>query len=485
MYRREFLYGAASAAFTSLHNFSGAASVAVPFAQPDAQWPVMPANFTGLSYESGQLYNPDFFSPHNTPLIEAFRSLTSKGVLRLGGHLSNITPWEGVGQDDPKQVRGVRHGIEDYWEWPLVDPSVQQSKRGMITRKAINNLRGFLDAVDWQLLYGLNFACGSAARAADEADAVASIVGDRLFAFVIGNEVDGFGDDQFFRAKGYDFNQYITEYEAWVKAIRARVPQAQFAGPDTDGKVDTWVMEYARRTRGDAILLTSHFYGMGPASDPSMTAERLLRKVHTDLDSEIAGVQAARAAAGGTPYRMDEGNSCFGGGRKDVSDAYASALWAADYMLTLACVGVAGVNLHGGGGGVYTPIETSAKTPASPRPVYYGIQFAQQFAGYQLAPCPLNTASNVTAYQGRKTGKTMLAFINKGDSTIQFELPNLFRSAKKVKRWELKGAALNAKSGVHFGLVPQSPVTPKIEVDGYSATILQCTSKRHRRTTKG
>ncbi len=212
-------------------------------------------------------------------------------MLRLGGHLSNITPWEGVGQDDPKQQRGVRHGIEDYWEWPLVDPTVQQNKRGIITRKAISNLRGFLDAVDWRLIYGLNFACGSAARAADEAQAVASIMGDRLVAFVIGNEVDGFGEDQFFRGKGYDFNQYFAEYEAWVKAIRGRVPGARFAGPDTDGKVDTWVMEYARRTRGDSVLLTSHFYGMGPASDPRMTAERLLRKVNTELDAQIAGVQ--------------------------------------------------------------------------------------------------------------------------------------------------------------------------------------------------
>ncbi|HTC74435.1 MAG TPA: hypothetical protein VK684_02585 [Edaphobacter sp.] len=145
------------------------------------------------------------------------------------------------------------------------------------------------------------------------------LVGERLVAFVIGNEADGFGEDSFFRVKGYDFNQYFAEYDAWVKAIRRRVPGARFAGPDTDGKVDTWVMEYARRTRGDAVMLTSHFYGMGPASDARMTAERLLRKVNAELDVQIAGVEAARDAAGGTPYRMDEGNSCFGGGREGVS----------------------------------------------------------------------------------------------------------------------------------------------------------------------
>lgn len=436
----------------------------------------MPADFTGLSYESGQLYNPDFFSPANKPLIEIFRNLSSKGVLRLGGHLSNITPWEGVGQDDPKQVRGVRHGIEDYWEWPLVDPTVQQNKRGIITRSAIRNLRGFLDAVGWRLIYGLNFACGSAARATDEADAVTGIVGDRLIAFVIGNEVDGFGEDPFFRDKGYDFNRYFTEYQAWVRTIRGRVPHAQFAGPDTEGKVDTWVLEYARRTRGDAILLTSHFYGMGPASDPGMTAERLLRKVHPDLDAEIAAVQTARAAAGGTPYRMDEGNSCFGGGRKNVSDAYASALWAADYMLRAASTGFAGVNLHGGGVGIYTPIETSANSPASPRPLYFGMQFAQQFAGWQVAPLALDTTSNITAYQGNKAGQTRLALINKGESVVQVKLPDQFKFAKNIRRWQLKGPAPNAKSGVRFGPRSGPTSTPTFRVRGYSATILEIAS---------
>jgi hypothetical protein len=353
---------------------------------------------------------------------------------------------------------------------------VQQHKRGVITRKAIENLRSFLDAVNWRLLYGLNFACGSAARAADEAEAVAAIIGDRLVAFVIGNEVDGFGEDQFFRAKGYDFNQYFAEYEVWVKAIRKRVPKARFAGPDTDGKVNTWVLDYARRTRGDAVLLTSHFYGMGPARAPGMTAERLLRKVNPELDAQLAGLQAARAAVGGTPYRMDEGNSCFGGGRPGVSDTYASALWVADYILRVACAGFAGVNLHGGGTGIYTPIESSTKASAQPRPIYYGMQFAQQFAGWQVAACPLSTNANVTAYVGVKDEEMMLAAVNKGAITVQLQLPERFRSGKVAHRWELRGPGLSAKEGVHFAKMPVPDGMAASLVDGYSAAILQAGS---------
>ena len=466
------MFAAAAAAVARFGHSGDHAEEAIRFRTSGEEGPLMPADFVGLSYEMGQLYDPRFFSRENLALVEAFRALNTSGVLRLGGHLSNITPWEGVGQNEPNQVRGVRHGIEDYWEWPLVDPVVQQNKRGMLTRQALENMRGFLDAVDWRLIYGLNFASGSAGRAADEAAAVAEIMQDRLIAFVIGNEVDGFGDDPFFRDKGYGFEQYIAEYEAWVKTIRARVPQAKFAGPDTDGKVDTWVLEYARRTRGDAVLLTSHYYGMGPASDPGMTAERLLGKDHPELEAQIVQVNAARQAAGGTPYRMDEGNSCFGGGRKDVSDAYASALWAADYILRAACAGFAGVNLHGGGVGVYTPIESSASEAASPRPVYFGMQFAQMFAGYRVARYALDTGANITAYQGAKAGKTLLALVNKGDAAVRVALPESFARAKEVRVWELRGPSLTAKTGVRFDPAAEEKPNAIVGVDRYSATIL-------------
>jgi hypothetical protein len=468
MNRREFLYGATATTMGITQTKPPGESITIELSPSTAEWPKLPVDFVGLSYESGQLYNPDFFAPSNVALIKAFRELTPEGVLRMGGHLSNITPWEGAGQSDPKQVRGVRHGIEDYWEWPLVDPSVQNKKLGMITRAALSNLRGFLDAVDWRLLYGLNFASGSAARAADEAAAVSEILGDRLIAFVIGNEPDGFGEDPFFREKDYTVTQYITEWKRWVKTIRARVPSAQFAGPDTEGKVGTWALEFAQSTRGEAMLLTSHYYGMGPASAPGMTAERLLAKATEKLDAEIAAVHAAQAAARGTPYRMDEGNSCFGGGKAGVSDSYASALWAADYMLRAACAGFAGVNLHGGGTGIYTPIESSRDAAAKPRAVYYGMQLAQRFVGSRVAPCHLKTSANVTAYQGVKQGRTMLAVVNKGASSVKVSLPTPLQGAKL---WELSGPALDAKTGVSFQPIRGAGST--ISMAGYSAVLLQ------------
>ncbi|HTC74434.1 MAG TPA: hypothetical protein VK684_02580 [Edaphobacter sp.] len=104
MDRRMFLYRAGSTAFVSSRGILDQPVVPIELKFHGTNTRLMPIDFTGLSYEAGQLYNPEFFSSRNGPLVDAFRGLSSKGVLRLGGHLSNITPWEGVGQDDPKQT---------------------------------------------------------------------------------------------------------------------------------------------------------------------------------------------------------------------------------------------------------------------------------------------------------------------------------------------------------------------------------------------
>ena len=72
-------------------------------------------------------------------------------------------------------------------------------------------------------------------------------------------------------------------------------------------------------------------------------------------------------------YRMTEGNSCYRGGKPGVSNAFCSALWAADYLLKLASFGCAGVNLHGGGASVIRtlPRRTSAgRKPYARRPCH-------------------------------------------------------------------------------------------------------------------
>jgi len=52
---------------------------------------VVPKNFIGLSYETQQLHDPEFFSPSNRGLVSAFREIAPCGVLRLGGNTSSLS----------------------------------------------------------------------------------------------------------------------------------------------------------------------------------------------------------------------------------------------------------------------------------------------------------------------------------------------------------------------------------------------------------
>jgi hypothetical protein len=423
----------------------------------DTKLAAVPDDFTGLSYEIVQLYNPDFFSGSNSQLIAAFRRLTSRGVLRLGGNLSDLSRWHGDNGDfsTPKQAAAIERG-KTYWEWKLTDSTVRSQRDGAITPAAIRNLGHFLDATNWRLIYGLNFGSGSAERAADEAAVVANEMGNRLIAFQIGNESDFFGGNRLFRERPFDFAEYISELQQFVKAIRASVPAARFAGPDTAANMD-WVEEFGKArlspgARDKAVLLSSHYYAMGPASNPNMNTDKLLLP-NLHLEEQIAKAQKATADSGGIPFRMTEGNSCFGGGKPDVSDAYVSALWVADYMLRIASAGYAGVNLHGGGDGFYTPIETLDAAAANPRPMYFGMQFAGLFTGYDLLSVDLETASCISAYLGQTKDSIQLALINKGSQPVRVATKAGLPRKRPAEIWRLSGADLAAKSEVSMAKV--------------------------------
>jgi hypothetical protein len=431
----------------------------------------MPQDFVGISFEMPQLYNPDYYAASNTSLVLAYRQLSSKGILRAGGHLSDVTRWASPNGSfsTPKEEAAVEHG-KKYWEWKLTDPSVRETRNGAITPAAIHNLRGFLDATDWRLIYGLNFGCGSIERAVDEASFVTGVMGDRLIAFQIGNEDDQFGEMPFFRAKGFDFEKYYADYQAFVKAIRRAVPNARFGGPDVATNTD-WVRAFAESPDNNAEFLSSHFYAMGPEKDPSMDALFLLSP-NARLAEQISQIHQITATSHRFPYRITEANSCFGGGKPEVSNAYVSALWGADYLLACAKAGLAGVNLHGGGDGFYTPIAVGSNLSTERRPLYYGMQFASQFSGFDMYDCRIDKSSNLTAYFGRRGNQSLLALVNKDKEGIVVNLPGPHRQHKVKTEMRLTGPSLNALSGTNLA-ERKSNVRTSVTVSAYSAVILK------------
>jgi hypothetical protein len=393
----------------------------------------VPPGFIGLSYESAQLANPAFFAASNKALIALFRELSSGGVLRLGGGTSEFThftteepsgppPFDAVGPDTSKNVKSSTP----------------------ITPKSLHNLRAFLDAADWRCLYGLNAARGPIANSVEEAIYVQRILGPRLIAFQLGNEPDAWRNR--YRPATWSYSDYWKEWSAMHAAIIAKVPHARFAGPDVSNKM-AYVTGFAEDVKNtaatDVVLLTWHYYAMGPAGGKGITLDKLLSPDPKLTRALEIAQQASRSA--GIPFRMAEGNSCWNGGQPGVSDTLASALWATDVMLQFAAAGSAGINFHGGGNGYYTPIAGSLAAGFHRRPEFYGMELAKHFVGATIQQSTLACPDDrIRAYAARNSGAQLILAINKTGQPVDMRTP-IHRARVQ---WLLSGPSIDATQGV-------------------------------------
>jgi hypothetical protein len=436
----------------------------------DQQGRTVPKSFIGLSYELAQLSEPAFFSAQHTDLVALLRRLSPSGVLRIGGNTSEFC-WF---QDTPETPAPKLHV-------PLGDLAQNWMPHRLfaIQPAAIDALAGFLDATGWTVIYGLNFGNSTPERAATEAVYVQHKLGSRLAFFQIGNEPDLYRKpSNGTRPAGWGFDDYVREWLAFADAVSARVPEARFGGPDTAASSD-WVIrfgdEVAPKLGKRLVALSGHYYAEGPPNDPRVTTERLLAGDPGVGQSARDIVRAADAHQ--LVYRMSEGNSCYRGGKPGMSDAFAASLWAADYLLTLASLGCAGINLHGGDSrflaaglgnhnpglevagnnkvsapnGFYTPIATEQGQAAEARPAYYGMLLAQEFAGATMQSLEPPQSGMLGAYAAEKNGEMIIALVNKasfGDRDVLITTDKPFHRASLLR---LTGPALDATHGIEFG----------------------------------
>jgi len=438
--RRDFLKSAAAVTVLShLPAFAQEAGTVTLTVNPAQRGVTMPASFTGLSFESAQLGHPEFFSGKNTQLIALFRRLGASGVLRIGGNTSDYTRWSG--DDAAAAANQTPAAIGP-------DKGTAALTASVITPQAIRSLNDFMGATGWRLIYGLNLWHGTTENAAAEAKFVADTLGSRLLAFQIGNEPDLFHDAG--SKERWTFDRYWAKWQAFHDAVRQATPAARFAGPDIAKYLD-WITLTAQQ-KPDIDFLSGHHYAEGPPADPKMTLEYLLHRGNDPSKDEIPIVQTATKMCG-KGYRMSEGNTCFHGGKPGVSDTFASALWSGDYMLQLAQAGYLGVNLHGGGEGLYTPIAGGLDTGYTARPVYYGMLLAERFAGCTFVDVSLSEQranENVTAFAAVDGKQMKIAIFNKGGAPVTMKIAGLTESSKAAVMM-LQASAIDAKNGVTLG----------------------------------
>lgn len=427
----------------------------------------IPVDYNGFSVETAQLSDPEFYHAGNSSLVALHRRLSANGVLRFGGNSSEFCWWKSGPGSRPPDIASPGQGRADNFMPQRFTP---------ITPGAVDNLRGFLDATGWTCIWGLNFGTGSPERDAEEAAYVASALGEKLRFFQIGNEPDLYRTaNNLLRPPGWDFADYMNQWTPIAEAVAARVPTARFGGPD--GPVD-WAVQFAeeapKRIGPRIACLSTHYYAEGPPNSPDATVANLLKPDPRIAQAMDAIMPAARAA--GLSFRMTEGNSCYRGGKPDMSNALASSLWGGDYMLDLAARGCKGINFHGGPGAqiaaglgdklpgardaddmeiarlgtFYSPFAGSRALGFSARPLFYGMMLVEQFAGTTLVANDFDASdANATAYCARARTGWKIALFNKDASRgLDVRIDLAGEKARRVSAWRLTGPALNATKGI-------------------------------------
>src|SRR5580704_4827719 len=411
----------------------------------------IPDDFTGLGYEISSVAIPGLLSDKNRAYVRLVRGLGADGVIRVGGITSDSASFAADAVASPT------------------------AKATLINAANLRELGAFLDAIGWRLIWGLNLGSGDSKNTAEEADAVAAAVKDKLLAFEIGNEPDGFAGDAVDarRPMHYGYGDYLKEFRSYKAVIRSKLPDAPLAGPDASWATD-WVSRFAADEGNDLKLLTKHYYRAGANNpyldrlvDSSQRAEyearakndkiELLIREDASLHGMLQELSAAEAASH-VPFRICEANSFYGGGQPGVSDTFVSALWVLDFMWALASGGAAGVNMETGVNHLdfvsyYSAIRNDADGAASIGPEYYGmLAFAQASKGSRIALDYDTGGVNLTAYAVLGDhGDLILTLINKDrntDADVTIAADRIFQNASALR---LKGLALDSAASVALG----------------------------------
>jgi hypothetical protein len=182
--------------------------------------------------------------------------------------------------------------------------------------------------------------------------------------------------------------QYGAQLAAYRSAIEAAAPGIALAGPDVSGSgaFESWGLGELINQR--PALLTGHHYPLGCEQLPAPTIARLLSPRIRRLESSSFRRYLSVSHASETPFRLDEANTVSCGGVAGISNTFASALWAVNYLAKAMTMGVAGINLQGNPDNCdgYTPVcapstESQAAGTLGARAEWYALLLTKALIG--------------------------------------------------------------------------------------------------------
>lgn len=381
------------------------------------QGPTVPPGYIGLSVEES--IGKEYFGTEtntNTVFMTLMKNL-GVGTLRMGGESEDEDCWGGAPAPDPSQCGSYTLSNADFQSW--------------VNASAITG---------WPIILGVNLvqaeSPGAPQYIVDEVTTgflpvLQSEPGASLMAIETGNEINLYhlnGD----RPSSYNLQDQESDLLSYMTALKANSatksipiavpayydPIVETIQQDIDPLLAT--VSGCSGCSGNAGLAVLHEYPLTLAGGNVPTIPELLSP--STLQGEITAFTLAvndMQSLFGLLVQVDEtGSTSIDPGEPGVANVQAAALWALDYELAMAQIGVHGLNFHCHEGSYYPPINVTAsggKFTNTITPCYYSLYAFGSAKGQQFLPVAVTTSANITAYALSKgsTDAITLYIVNK------------------------------------------------------------------------
>jgi hypothetical protein len=392
---------------------------------PGQQRITVPPNFIGMNIEIANLCTILRLDALQRSTFEQIFKNLGTGTLHIGGRSADLSIWQ-----------------------PTLDTKPFCQRHLVITKPIVQSLFAFARRIHWKVIWGLNFLINKPQIDADEAQYIASIGGNSLLGFTIGNEPEDFTKHGY-RPPAWGYSNYLADWNADRDAILHDVPHARFIGPEACCQ-SGWLPAFLQDESLSGVLSAAshHYYSYSDQEEPNrhVTIESFLSVSNMNKFIFQARSWVAAADQYNLPVDITELNSITNGGLHGVSDTFGSALWASDILFQSATLGIHQVDFQEVPDAVYAFINSQGV----PQAIYHALLFFHLATlSSSFIPTILNTSANITSYAMSAPNHTLrIIFINKTAQQnlhVSFTPPSSYHTLTTLR---MRAPSLTSTSGI-------------------------------------
>ncbi|MET3351356.1 UNVERIFIED_ORG: hypothetical protein ABID57_003063 [Arthrobacter sp. UYEF1] len=289
----------------------------------------LPEGIVGLSLEATDLADPSLRGD-NAEIVTRLTGL-GKPLLRFGGNaVDRRFFWTSSGEATPGNLTGDKaHPVR------------------AVTPADLTRINTILEAADATISLTVDLGHYDPARAADMAKFATQTFGKRLVSITVGNEPNGFPLSGV-RAKSWGVNDYLKELKAYADAIYEVAPDVPLLGPGAYEQ--SWWEPFLKADLKQKRILSLHNYPLhvcdSTEGDRSPTLANLMSSNLHEATAAYQTTALTLARKYNVETWMPETGISACSGSNPTTKVHASALWAVDYSLNAARLGIQRLGFH-------------------------------------------------------------------------------------------------------------------------------------------